>query len=354
MTHTLKCFLVLSLFASQTLYAESYKLGAILSLTGETANIGEACKNGIDMAVESLDADMKSSISVLYEDDELKTKNTISAFNKLATRDNIDAVLTFSSGTSKAIAPLADRRQIPLIAIASDPAVVKGSEYAFNLWVTPEEQVKHIFEEAKRRGYKKIARILATHDGTLAIRDAFDSMNNGQLEIVLDEEYPYEMKDFRPFITKLKATNGLDAVFVELFFGQTGLFAKQMRDLGADLPMFNIESFEDTKELEISDGALSGHWYVQADDPGEVFLKEYKEKYPDAMSYTAGNCHDALLLFAEAVKQKKIKAGMKDYFASVKNFKGAMGTFSATGDNRFSLPATIKVVTDSGFKKLNS
>jgi len=74
--------------------------------------------------------------------------------------------------------------------------------------------------------------------------------------------YTVESRDFRPFINKLKTKKDLDAIFVELFFGQPGLFAKQAKELGVKLPLFNVETFEDINELKLSEGALVGHWYT--------------------------------------------------------------------------------------------
>jgi len=331
---------------------DKFRVGVILGLSGEGANIGASCKNGITLGLESLKGPVRSKIEVLYEDDQMKPKNAVSAFNKLVNVDKVDVVITFSSSTSKAIAPLAERKELPVIAIASDPAIVRDREWVFNFWVTPEVQAKLLMKQLAKRGYKNIARIVATHDGTLAIKDAFDLANGDQVRIVLDEEYPVDVKDFRPYINKLKAVPKVDAVFVELFFGQTGLFAKQARELGVGLPLFNVETFEDPNELKISDGALVGHWYIQADDPGNSFHEIYRARFPDASIYISGNCHDVIALIGSALSNGKSRKTIPEFLGSIKNYQGAMGVFSATGDNRFSLQATVKIVTSKGFEKL--
>ena len=102
------------------------------------------------------------------------------------------------------------------------------------------------------------------------------------------------------------------------------------------------------------EGALVGQWYVQADDPGDTFLTGYAERFPEATPYTAGNCHDVVSLIAKAVETKRTSGEqLQDFLFSLRDFKGAMGEYSATGDNRFSLPAAVKVVTEKGFEKLD-
>ena len=333
---------------------EKFKIGAIVALSGEFASIGNACKNGMEIALDSLPSELKERIEVVYEDDQLKAKNSVAAFSKLSRLSGVDAVITLSSGTSKAVSPMADKSKVPLLAIASDPSVVKDRKFVFNVWVTPEEQSKLLLQELAQRGIKRVARIVAIHDGAIAIKEAFDAQNKGQVEIVLDEEYPVDVKDFRPFLNKLKQRDDIDAIFVEVFFGQTGLFARQARELGLQLPLFNIETFEDPTDLELSQGALVGHWYIQADDPGDQFIQEYSRRFPKQSNNTAGNCHDAILLLADALqKQKTSNTELQQYLFTLKDFSGAMGRFSATGDNRFSFPAVTKIVTDDGFKKLD-
>ena len=96
-------------------------------------------------------------------------------------------------------------------------------------------------------------------------------------------------------------------------------------------------------------GALIGQWYIQADDPSGEFLKLYGERYPGASPVTAANCHDAVLMAADA----KVKGvALNDHLHNLKDFKGALGVYSSTSDNKFTLPATAKIITSTGFERL--
>ena len=59
-----------------------------------------------------------------------------------------------------------------------------------------------------------------------------------------------------------------------------------------------------------------------------------------------------ILLMAAAFRQGEGIAGINKFLHTVKDFSGAMGTYSASGKNAFTLPAAIKVVTESGFEEL--
>lgn len=329
------------------------RVGVILALTGDAAGLGQALKNGINLGLEEIKKETKDKIDLRFEDDGLAAKNTIAAFNKMDASGGLDVVLTFSSGVSKPLAPITEQRKVTLLAIASDINIVKGRDYAFNFWMTPEEANKVLIAEAKKRGYKKIARINAIHDGIAYYKNNFDLQNQDEFSLVLDEEYNPDVRDFKPFLTKLKAKKDFDAIIVALLPGQIGLFAKQTRQFGIKKDLVGIELFEDPNEVKASSGALVGQWYVNNDEPEGTFPKLYASRFPEASTYASANGHDFVLLLAKAIESGYDGKNINQFFKTLKDFKGALGTFSASGDQRFTLPATIKVVTKDGFEKLN-
>lgn len=346
--------LTLIIFATPAKADSDFHVGAIMALSGDGGGYGEALRNGMEMALSDMPAEIREKIKIHYEDDVFISRNTISAFQRLSSTYKLDSVVTISSSTSKAVVSLTERAEVPLLAIASDHQVSKDKKYAFNFWVTPEEESGAVFKEVLKRGYKKIARISATHDGTFALNKAFDKFNEkGEVEIILDEDYPIDVKDFKPYLTRLRLKKGLDAIFINLLPGQVGLFAKQAREMKINVPVFDVEVFEDHNEVKNSNGALIGQWYVNADEGDLGFQKRYKEKFPNATSYASGNGYDLVMHFKEAYLQGLRGKEVAKYFHNLKDYKGSLGTYSATGDNRFTMPACVKVVRENGFEKLN-
>lgn len=351
------CSLSLSVrcFASPAPVSNDEKLtvGIIMPLSGEAASIGESCKNAMLMAYEQLTPDTKSKLQLIFEDDAMQAKNSVSAFNKLVRIDGAEVIVNFSSGTARALSPLTEQKQIPLIAVASDPQVVANKKFAVNFWVSPDEEAKLLIPEALARGYKNIARISTIQDGVVAANQAFDRHNQGRINIALDEEYAPDVKDFRTLIAKLRNKGNIDAIIVALMPGQLGVFAKQLRQAQVTLPIFGWEILEDSGEVKASDGALIGAWYVNAADAQAKFIHEFTQKYPNASLFATGNSYDLVLLLAEALKHGGTSKDVNSFLHSVKDFQGTLGTYSASGDNRFTLPAALKVVTKSGFETLD-
>lgn len=331
---------------------QRYRIGAVLPLSGDAAALGKASQNGMIMAHESLPPKDHERIELKFEDDALAPSRSVAAFRKLVDVDRVNAVICWSSGTCKVLAPLAEMAKIPLVAIASDAAVSRGRDFAVNFWVTPEEESRILLDEALRRGYRRIAIVSAIQEGVQACRDAFKLQNQERVKILIDQELPADMKDFKATVTRIASLPDLDAVLVILMPGQIGTFTKQLRQLGSHAAFFGYESFEDKGELESSGGALIGAWFATASTGDTKFVSKYWEKFPNEVIVTANNGFDAVQLLSTASQSSRSGEDVAKYLRTVRDFAGASGTFSATGDNRFSLAATLKVVLKDGFKEL--
>ncbi|HQH27740.1 MAG TPA: penicillin-binding protein activator [Oligoflexia bacterium] len=327
------------------------RVGVIVALTGDGAAIGTAVKNGMELAYSELPAEKRKSIRLFYEDDAMNAVRTLAAYRKLRALEKIDVVVTMSSQTSKVLASIADKEQVPQAAIASDPEISAGKKWVVNFWVTPKEEAKALVPEALRRRYRRIACIASVHPFSQSVKDAF-RQENKQLAITLDEDYLPEIRDFRPFMAKLKAQKDLDAVLVLLMSGQVGVFARQVRQSGIELPLFGFELFEDPNEVKAADGALTGAWYVMAGDASSAFNEKFQQHYPDSSLFGAANGYDLIFLLSAAREHGTSAESVNFFLHNVKDFHGVLGTFSATGENSFTLPAMLKVVTHDGFAPL--
>ena len=331
--------------------APVWRVGAILPLSGEGASWGQAIKNGIELAREKFSPQAKERIHFLYEDDMFLPRNSLSALNRLLVDGPLDAVINVSTATGIAIAPLCEERKIALFSIATGQDISRGRKYAFNFWVTPEEEGRVLIPEALRRGIRRMARVSTIQEGVLAGNAAIDRENGGRIEMVLSEDYPPDARDFRTVIAKIRGLESrIDGLMLVLLPGQLGVFARQARSLGIKTPFFGLETLEDLNELRAAAGTLEGAWYVNAGDGDGAFLRRYKERYPEASTYAAGNGHDAALLLAAALDRGYPRNKIHEFLANLKGFSGALGVYSSTGDQRFSLPAVVKVATKDGFE----
>ena len=97
---------------------------------------------------------------------------------------------------------------------------------------------------------------------------------------------------------------------------------------------------------------MLGAWYATSADPNSAFQEAYQKAYPQSVLYPAPNGYDAVMLLAEAIKKGVPTSEIHHFLRTLKDFHGVLGTYSATGDGRFTLPASLKVVTEKGFEPL--
>jgi branched-chain amino acid transport system substrate-binding protein len=339
-------------WAEEDSNAGTLQVGVILPLTAGAAPFGTSVKNGMLLAYRSLSPEDQKRLKFYFEDDAFNPRLSVSAYQKLKATYDIDVLINAGSQTGKALSTLAEGAHIPFLAIASDQEVVAGKKYVMNFWVTPGTEAKILLPEALKRGYQRIAVISTVHDFAFAVRKAFDDVNQKRIEIVLDQEYLPDIKDFRTFVAKLRTAQKVDAVLALLMPGQLGIFAKQLRQQGVSLPIFGFEFFEDPLEVQVSEGALIGQWYVNAAGASPAFNESYLREFPGASLFAASNGYDLVLLLAAISKQARSRDEINQALHNLSNFSGAMGTYSATSANGFTLPAAIKRVSAAGFEEL--
>lgn len=350
--------LLFCFFINSFSYANDvYKVGVILPLSGSAESLGNYLKNGINLAFNNLSKKEKEKIKLYFEDDQLQARLTVSAFKKLKSIHNVDAILTLGSGSGNVLNTLAEKSKTILIAIgASSQKVSKGKKYCYNHWVTPEVEAKKMTEEIIRKGYQKIGFVYAQHEGAVSVIDALRAefkkakLNN---KLILDKSFLPDEKDYKTFIIKAKNLE-VDVVAVVLFPGALSTFAKQARSLKFKGDLAGVELFEDENEVKASNGALIDQWYVNADLAEGNFVRLYQKEYEEYPGWASANAFDSVKLIAKGVNaygndnEKIVK-----FLSNVKDYSGALGVYSASGDNRFTLPATIKVVRKNGFEKLS-
>jgi len=292
-----------SLPSGEASCAPALKIGVILPLSGDLKIMGTTMTNGTTLARKRLPERCRPRL--IFEDDAMQQVRSVAAVRKLISQDAVNAIIVFSSGSANAIAPIVENEKVPMLAIASDPQVIRGRTYAFNIWVTPDAEVQIMVPEALRRGYKNIALISSEQDGTLASGEKFMNFSRDKFVVLLDERYSSTERDFRTFVAKMRTRRELDAVLVNLLPGQIGLFAKQAREGGFKGAFFGFENFEDWSEIKTAQGALTGAWFATGGEPGSDFLRDYQREFPGDPSVGAANAYDALVLLVEAFSNRR-------------------------------------------------
>jgi len=338
-----KSALVLSFLLPLPAQAAEVPVGAVLGLSGPTAGYGAACRNAITMALEDFSTKVKGKFKLSFEDDANNPTRTVSAVRSLKQREGTKIFLTWASNTSNAVNRLADREDFIVFAIASDPEVPKGKKNVFSYWVTPDAELQQLVAAMKRRNLLRIAIITGQQEALLAFRAELNRRAPAAgITVLSSDEVTTDQTDFKPILNRIGKLERLDGIFNNLYGNHTGLFARQAQELGIKVPLFAIEMYEDPAVIDLAEGALEGQFFVSAPDGSGDFIKRYRARFPKDSIMAAANCYDYVGLLANAPDLSV--EGFRTYLETLKDYNGAVGTVSTSGDHRFTLPAAVKVI----------
>lgn len=288
--------------------APAYRIGVLVPLSGDAAFLGDGIVNALTLAQED-----GITYQFIFEDTQLDADKTATATAKLIHADDVDAFISFSSGVSNVVAPLAEEYRIPHIAIASDPMLARG-DYTVVHWTPPAAEAELWVAEAQRRGVQRIAVIVLNQQGAIAILDEVKA-RLGDIRLVHESLFDSGEHDFRTILLKARETDP-DLYLVGAFSPELEMLAKQAHELNI-APLSTIEAFEFTSQPEL----FEGYWYVNAAGPTDKFWERYTIRFGVNPTPGAANAYDAVHLL-------QASNGNIDALHAIRDFQGALGNLS--------------------------
>ena len=162
------------------------------------------------------------------------------------------------------------------------------------------------------------------------------------ITIVADETYAPQDTDMTSQLTKIRGTD-VEAIVNWSIVPAQVIVAKNMIQLGIDIPLYLSHGFGNIKYVELAGEAAEGIMFpagrllvvddIPSSHPQAKVLREYKSmyesKYEDAVSTFGGHAWDAMWMIAEALEIAGAdKAGIRDALEGLQNFVGTGGVFN--------------------------
>jgi branched-chain amino acid transport system substrate-binding protein len=294
------------------------KIGSASPLTGPQAHIGIDIRNGVQLAVEDLNAKgveiggKKVKFELVSEDDEANPTKATTVAQKLVDAKVAAVVGHFNSGAS-----------IPASKVYADGGVPQISPSSTN----PDYTLK---------GFKTTFRVVA-HDGqqgpTLA-RFAFNTLKTKNIAVIDDstaygqgladnfeataktlgakiiarEHTTDKDTDFKAILTKIKGKKP-DLIMFGGIDPQAAPMIKQMKELGIKAAFIGGDGMQTPNFIKLAGDAAEG---AMASIPGlpkdqmpggKTFLEKYKAKFNQDVELFAPMGYDAVFVFVEAMKR---------------------------------------------------
>jgi branched-chain amino acid transport system substrate-binding protein len=147
-----------------------------------------------------------------------------------------------------------------------------------------------------------------------------------------DEIFEQDSKDYRTQILKVIAEKP-DAILLDPQTSVSGgLLAKQVRELGFDIPLIGNFVYSGGSALEGAGDAVEGLVFIDVmtltNEKSQKFLAKYKARYNVLESdYEAGSKYDDVYLIANAIKKVGYDGEkIRDYLYEIR-FSGTLGEY---------------------------
>ena len=316
-------------------------IGGIFPLSGGVAVYGVECKNGIDLAIEEINAAggvNGKNIVLISEDDEGNPDKTVNAYQKLTSKDGVKLIIgSLTSGCTQAITNRAQAQKVVQIApAATAPAITDAGDFIFRTCYTDPFQGKVGGKFASEDLGAKTAAILydTGNDYSVGLTENFEAaFTAAGGTIVSKEAYTTNDKDFNAQLTKIKSANP-DVIYLPDYYNVVALISKQLRVQGINVPIIGADGWDGilgNAGDEVLNGFYSNHYAVDSTSASvQNFVKAFNAKYSKDPNAFAALGYDSVYLLKDAI----LKAGSADSVA-VKDALASISGEYVTGNLSF-------------------
>jgi branched-chain amino acid transport system substrate-binding protein len=347
-----------------------YKIGGIFAVTGRASFLGDPEKKSMKMVVDQINAaggiDGHMLEAVIY-DTEGDPSKAVMGVSKLINKDNVIAIIGPSTTpTTLAVMPMIQKVKIPFISCAAGNKIVAPIDpWVFKTAQSDILAVAAIYENLKAKSIKKI--------GIISVGNAFGESGKEQLlaqaadfglTVTKSETYGAKDTDMTAQLTKLRQDSP-EAIVCWGTNPGPAVLAKNMQQLGLDIPLYQSHGVASPKFIELAGSAAEGIMLPtgkiliaallpDSDPQKEVltaYISEYGKKYESSVSGFGGYAYDAVKILAAALKDSNgDKEKIREALENTKNYVGVSGifNFSKTDHNGLSPEAFVMVKIQDG------
>ena len=347
MNHWLKILGIISVFLSfASASAQDISIGCYIPMTGSAAAMGQVAWKGIEIAHRLKPEVLGQKVKLILLDTKSDKIEAANAVSRLIEKDKVKAIIgEVISGDTLAGAPIAERFSIPNITpTATNPLVTQNRQYAFRACFVDTRQGKaaarFAWENLKAR--KAAVIIDQGQDYCVGLANFFMREFKEQGGQVIATTYIQTGdQDFSAQISSLKPL-APDIIYAPNYYAEDALLARQMQELGLNVPILTGDGAQVTDLIKIGGPAVEGmyltaHFHREAvNTPLALdFIKAYEadtKREIDAFAALGGDCY---LLLMSALERAQSTEGPKirEALGQTKDFPGVSGSITMGPDN---------------------
>jgi branched-chain amino acid transport system substrate-binding protein len=330
---------------------EPIRVGAFYPLTGGSAPLGIALRNGVHLAAEEINAAggvLGRKLLIIEADDEAKPDKGAQIARDLIAKEHVVALIgPANTGVANASNPIANQNRIPQIGPSSTGNLVNElfaktpQNYVFRLAASDAIQSEMMVKEAyAARGMRRFALLSdQTPYGEQGRARVLAELDRRGLKPVYDGTFPVGATDMTAQVTAAKAA-GAEVMLLYALGAESAAVARSLQKIDWTVPILGTWNLSNPTFLKEAgprgNGSIMPQTFVEsgATEPQQLrFIEAYKKKYalPHIdMGPAAAQAYDAVYLLALAVKQAgstdgpRLKAALEDLAV---RYEGATGEY---------------------------
>ena len=314
--------------------SDTFKIGGIGPTTGDNAIYGTAVKNGIQLAVDEINADggiNGKQIEYQFEDDVSDSEKSVNAYNTL--KDWGMQMLVGTVTSTPCVAVVEETHADNMFQLTPSATSVESIQYdnAFRMCFSDPGQGSASADYISEHGIaQKIAVIYNSSDTySSGIYQSFmEEAEAKGLDVVAAEAFTADSKtDFSVQIQKAKDA-GAELVFLPIYYQEASLILAQADKMGFETQWFGCDGMDGLLALEGFDTSLAeGLMFLTPftadaeDEATQTFVQKFEEEFGDTPNQFAADAYDCIYVIKAAAEKAEITPDM-----SISDMSDAMKT----------------------------
>jgi len=353
---------IFSLFFSSCIKKEPVRVGFVADLTGKQAEIGVQERNGVQLAVEKINATGGIDgrpIELIIRDDKGIPNGAKSADQELIDNGVVAIIGHATSGQTVAGLEVTNPAHVLLLSPTTSTPDLSGKfEYFFRVYPTFSESAKgfakHIYQQRK---LTKIAIIYDTDNAAYAktYQNIFADQYRAIGGVVVGEiAFSGAAKiDFNPIVSQLRE-NSPEGLLIITSDVDAAMIVQRTRLMGWQVPLF-ASAWAQTATLIYSGGQavegmeLEQSYAVNSQEPDFLaFKKLYQDRFGQLPSLGGTFGYEAAMVLGAALQKTQGESlGLRQAMLSIQNFKVLIDDFSFNNDGDVVRPFYLGVIHDN-------
>lgn len=363
-----RCALLAAALAACTLLAgcmekEPVRVGFIGDLTGVSADLGEAGRNGVILAIEQYNQAGGVNgrhIDLLARDTASKTETAVESARELHDANVVAVIGPMTSNMAEVLLPFHDAEQLVLLSpTVSTTKFVGRDDYLFRVNWTTRDDGQQAAKACLQRGIRRLAAAINLDNRTYAdswLHEFSLTFEEGGGKIIATQPFHSADESIRSVVDNLLESRPDGLAFIA-GAADTARLAQMTRKLNRDIPLIATEWAGTEQLIELGGASVEGMTILlpfNADDNSPHyydFQQRYIRRFGRQPGASSALAYDAATVLLDALGRRPNGMPLKDALTGLGPFHGLQETiqFDRYGDTQRT--ATMAIVRNGRFTR---